>query len=262
MMAQLDPAEYVPNRSIPAKIIRRVTQWQSVKPMPITPHTGIVSFTFDDFPKSAAEHGADAMDTIGASATYYTCTGMAGHQNIMGEIFEADDLRPLLEAGHEIGTHTETHLDCSRVDAKTIEQELEANTKHLTDILGKPPQSHFAWPYGETHISGKNAARAKVNTARGILPGTNRKGSDLMQLRSYELTPDDWTTKRAADAIEDAANNGGWVTIFTHDVRRNPSPFGTTPEALNRLAKLSRDSGVQVLNMSEAYAQMIREAGL
>ena len=260
-MAQLDPAEYAPDRSIPAKFIRRFTQWRTVKPMPVTPRNGIVSFTFDDFPKSAAQHGADAMDAIGASATYYTCTGMAGHRNVMGEIFEANDLRPLLEAGHEIGTHTETHLDCSRVDTKTIEQELEANTKNLTEILGEAPKSHFAWPYGETHVGGKNAARAKVDTARGILPGTNRTGSDLMQLRSYELTPDDWTTKRAAQAIEDVAQNGGWVTIFTHDVRRTPSPFGTTPDALRKLAKLSRDSGAQVLNMSEAYTQMMREAG-
>ena len=260
-MAQLDPSKYTPDRSIPAKIIRRMTQWRTVKPMPVTPRTGIVSFTFDDFPKSAGQYGAEIMDGIGASATYYTCTGMAGHKNVMGEIFEADDLMPLIEAGHEIGTHTETHLDCSRVDANTIREEIETNTEHLTEILGEAPKLHFAWPYGETHIGGKRAVRSKIDTARGILPGTNRKGSDLMQLRSYELTPDDWTTDRAAKAIEDVATNGGWVTIFTHDVRSNPSPFGTTPDALKRLAKLSRDSGAQVMNMSEAYAQMMREAG-
>ncbi|MEL7231814.1 MAG: chitin deacetylase, partial [Pseudomonadota bacterium] len=56
------------------------------------------------------------------------------------------------------------------------------------------------------------------------------------------------------------ARKGGWTIIFTHDVRRNPSPFGTRPEALKRLVKLSQDTGLDVLSMSAAYALIQTEA--
>jgi peptidoglycan/xylan/chitin deacetylase (PgdA/CDA1 family) len=141
----LDPSKYNPDRSFPAKIKRRLTLWRVAKPMPTTPRKGIISFTFDDFPKSAAQHGAEAMDMIGASATYYTCTGMAGHTNVMGDIFTADDIAPLIKAGHEIGTHTETHLDCARVDTETIRSEISTNAANLEAIIGKTPEPHFAW---------------------------------------------------------------------------------------------------------------------
>jgi peptidoglycan/xylan/chitin deacetylase (PgdA/CDA1 family) len=256
----LDPSKYNPDRSFPAKIKRRLTLWRVAKPMPTTPRKGIISFTFDDFPKSAAQHGAEAMDMIGASATYYTCTGMAGHTNVMGDIFTADDIAPLIKAGHEIGTHTETHLDCARVDTETMRSEISTNAANLEAIIGKTPEPHFAWPYGETHFSGKSSIGDIVSTARGILPGINRKGSDLMQLRSFELTPEDWTTDRASKAIEQAARSGGWVTIFTHDVRKDPSAYGTTPAALQRLAKQASDSGADVLNISAAYEKITGEA--
>lgn len=256
----LDPSKYSPDRSLPAKIKRRLTYWRAAKPMGHTPNRGIVSFTFDDFPKSAAEYGAEALASEDVPGTYYVCTGMRGHTNVMGEMYDEADLHALSAAGHEIGAHTHSHLDCSRVNAATVRSEIEQNLDGLDAMRQGAAVAHFAWPYGETTRENKGKIGDLVSTARGILPGINGKGSDLMQLGAFELTPDQWTTERAANAIERTARKGGWTIIFTHDVRRNPSPFGTTPEALKRLVKLSQDAGLDVLSMSAAYAQIQTEA--
>lgn len=256
----MDPSKYSPDRSLPAKIKRRLTYWRVAQPMAHTPARGIVSFTFDDFPKSAAQHGADVLASRDVSGTYYTCTGMRGHTNVMGQIYDIEDLDVLSAAGHEIGAHTHSHLDCSTVDPVTVRREIEQNLGRLQAMDQHQAISHFAWPYGETTLKNKSNISDLVSTARGILPGINTKGSDLMQLGAFELTPDDWTTERAAKAIEQTARHGGWTIIFTHDVRQNPSPFGTKPEALKRLVNQSKDAGLDVLSMSAALAQIQTEA--
>ncbi|MEM7492296.1 MAG: polysaccharide deacetylase family protein [Pseudomonadota bacterium] len=252
----IDPSLYSPDRSLPAKLKRRLTYWRAAKPMRQTPRRGMISFTFDDFPKSAAQYGANALEDADAKGTFYTCTGMMGKTNLMGDMYNADDLEALASRGHEIAAHTHNHIDCGRVDPATVRSEICHNLAELQALKAPTNLPHFAWPYGETTLTNKTKINDLVCTARGILPGINKKGSDLMQLGAFELTPDQWTTKRAADAIEATAQKGGWTIIFTHDVRKNPSAFGTTPESVRHLAKQSRDAGLDILTMSEAFARL------
>ncbi len=247
---------YNPDRSLPAKLKRRMTQWRVAKPMLATPAQAIVSFTFDDFPKSAATYGAAALDAISAKGTYYVASGMAGMQTPSGAQFDSKDLAALAAAGHEIAAHTQNHLDCATVDASTVRDEIAANLADLSALLPETEINQFAWPYGETRFDVKSAVSDLVQTARGILPGINRAGSDLMQLRAFELSPDDITIARAAAAIEAAAREPGWVILYTHDVRAAPSDYGTTPSTLRQLTRLARDSGADVLTVSEAMTQM------
>ena len=255
-MAALDPSKYNPDRSFPAKIKRRLTQWRVAKPLSATPKQAVVTFTFDDFPKSAASYGADALAAIDAVGTYYACSGMMGARNLTGDLYTEDDVSTLVEAGHEIGAHTDSHLDCARVRTELVRSEINDNLRALDALDNKASIRNFAWPYGETHFAAKRGITDLVASARGILPGINRRGADLMQLRAYELSPEDWTTKRATAAIEAAAKTTGWVIIFTHDVRPSPSLYGTTPEALGNLTRLARDSGAQVISIAGALAQI------
>ncbi len=260
-MLARDPSSYSPDRSYPAKLKRRLTQWRTAKPLGALPARAIVTFTFDDFPKSAAEYGADALAAYDASATFYACSGMAGTSNLTGALFTSQDLAALVAAGHEIGAHTHNHLDCASAPVAAIRAEIETNLAALKRMAPAIPVGQFAWPYGETHWRAKAGITDLTGSARGILPGINRKGTDLMQLRAYELSPDDWTTKRAATAIETAARSGGWVIIFSHDVRARPSPFGTTPAVISQLARRARDAGADLLSVSGALSRIAPQAG-
>lgn len=256
----IDPAAFTPDRSLRGKLKRRLTYWRTARPLKHTPKRGVVCFTFDDFPRSAAEHGAEALAAFNLPATYYVCTGMRGHTNVMGEMYCEETLAEIVRLGHEVGAHTHSHLDCSQVDPAIVRQEITDNLDGLTALGQRQAVAHFAWPYGETTFQNKSALDDLVSTARGILPGINREGSDLMQLSAFELTPEPWTTERAVRAIEKTARTGGWTIIFTHDIQRSPSPFGTTPEAFKHIVKLAHDADVDVRTMSGAFAQIQTEA--
>jgi hypothetical protein len=59
----------------------------------------IVTFSFDDFPRSALTTGADIIEKCGGRATYYVSMGLMGQRNDLGEQFESADLQVLVERG-------------------------------------------------------------------------------------------------------------------------------------------------------------------
>ena len=255
-MTQIEP--YQPDRSLPAKLKRRWIQWRTVQPLPAFGSQALISFTFDDFPRSAAEAGAEALDQISAHGTYYVCSGMIEGDSVMGPLYRHDDLLALRDAGHQLSLHTHSHLDCGKAPLDQIEQEIADNQHQLSDWLELPKAQHFAWPYGETQLNAKRALISQVQSARGILPGINRTGSDVMQLRAMELTPAHASHQRARQAIETVAREGGWLILFTHDVQTDPSPFGVQTDVLKNLTQHAKQSGAHVVSIAEAM-QMIGE---
>ena len=53
-IAKLSPFDYSPSRTLSAKIQRRLTQSQTCAPLQQLPQS-LITFSFDDFPKSAAD---------------------------------------------------------------------------------------------------------------------------------------------------------------------------------------------------------------
>ena len=247
--------DYSPSRSFPAKIKRRLTQWRVTAPLCLQPNKPIVSFTFDDFPKSAAENGAEIVESVNGTATYYACSSLVGKQMTTGTQFDASDIAALRASGHEIGAHTHSHLDCSKARLSDVHDDIALNVRHLED-MGAPNITQFAYPYGETRIELKRELIKDFETARGVLAGVNTAASDRMHLRAFQLTPNPSTIQRAAAALKAAQNSPTWIVVFTHDVSRNPSPFGAHWEDLKQLANMARDIGADILSVGGAMKKM------
>lgn len=252
---QYSPFDYDCDNSLPAKIRRRMTQWRTSKRLAAVQRS-MITFSFDDFPISAADTGAEIMASINASAIYYTSTGLAGMTLQTGKQFEVDDMLAVAKAGHEIGAHTHSHLDCSTASLDVVIGDIERNLSELKNMGLAQPVKHFAYPYGETTIALKNELPDRFETCRGVMSGTNKSFCDSMQLRAMELSPDSMTTDRALDAIETATTHPTWLHIFTHDVRKKPSDYGTTPENLMRIARKARDSQIAIVTPSEAMRHL------
>ncbi len=80
----------------------------------LTNERPLISFTFDDFPKSALFTGGAILAEQGLSGTYYAAPGLIGTSTEVGPIFETSDLTHLLEAGHELASHTYSHISSRR----------------------------------------------------------------------------------------------------------------------------------------------------
>ncbi len=231
-----------PSRSLPAKIGRRLVQWSMAAPSTVAPDRPVVSFTFDDFPKSATR-GADIVEAAGGRAGFYATTSFMGQRGPMGEMFDAAMLMDLSKRGHEIGAHTHSHLDCARKPIERVEKDIGANLVVLAEAGLDATVSSFAWPYGETTYAAKRWAADTFATARGVLPGVNRGDSDRAQLRAVELGDGDARRKRAIAMLETCIRSKGWLIFFTHDVSPRPTEFGCSPDLIANLCKHAVDRG-------------------
>ena len=253
--ASLNPFDYEPERNFVAKVRRRFVQWNTVSPLGEL-NASIITFSFDDFPKSAADNGADILHGIDAKAIYYACSGLSGKSNRTGEQYEDKEIHQLVDAGHEIGAHTHFHKDCSTHPVDEVLTDIERNLDALKDMGVTYPIRHFAYPYGETSLPLKKALEEKFDTARGILRGHNFANSDKMQLRAMELTPDPMTIDRAINAINQAQRTPCWLHIFTHDIRSTPSDYGVNRNSFLRVARAARNSGIPILPPTEALQRL------
>lgn len=234
---------YSPPRSAPAAMQRHYVQWRRACRAQVAPDRPVVSFTFDEFPKSALI-GADIIESHGGRGGFYACTSMMGRRNpAVGEMFDAATLTELVGRGHEIGAHTHSRLDCARTRVEKVERDIAANLVALTEAGHTETVSSFSFPFGETTYWAKRWVGELFATGRGAGAGVNIGEVDRSQLRAIELGPTEMHRKRALAALKFCIDAKGWLFFFTRDVGRNPTKNGTTPALLDELTKTAVDGG-------------------
>ena len=234
---------YVPSRTAAAKVQRRVTQWRKACVAQVAPDRPVVSFTFDDFPKSAL-NGADVIEKHGGRAGFYACTSFLGQRSpVLGEMFDADTLGELRTRGHEVGAHSHTHLDCAKTRLEQVERDIGENLVALAEAGHHETVSAFAFPYGETTYLVKRWVGDVFATGRGILPGFNLGETDRSQMRAVELGASDAHRRRAIAMLEACLRRKAWLFFFTHDVGASPTTYGAPLDLIEELAARAADGG-------------------
>ncbi|WP_421858509.1 polysaccharide deacetylase family protein [Oceanicaulis sp.] len=231
---------------------QQLTRRLGVTPLKINLERPIVTFTFDDFPRSALELGAVRLKARGWCGTYYVSGGLAGVTNHHGELFDPQDLLTLKTEGHEIACHGYSHLDASRLPAETVMADAARNRAYLKAAgLDEAPTS-YAFAYGEATPQAKKRLLETYSSLRGVQPGINRGVADRGLLKSVPLDGGDAGLKRAVAAVKDAARNPGWLIFYGHDIQHQPSEWGCTPEFLDVVLHAVEHSGAQVMTQSAA----------
>jgi peptidoglycan/xylan/chitin deacetylase (PgdA/CDA1 family) len=248
-------APYTPPAGLVGKLKRRLTRLQARRALDCAQDRFLVSFSFDDFPKSAAHTGAAILERYGWRGTYYTSTGFENTDNHLGSLFSADDIGMLVGKGHEIGCHTENHIDCALNAPVVIEREVRRNQKRLR-ALGAPPLRSFAYPYGETSSQAKALLGQHYETLRGVKAGINRRFADAHQLSAVPIEGTEAQSDLALSYVENLKNSPGWLIFYTHDVRDTPGEWGCTPELFETICKAVKAAGFEVLPVGSAFAAL------
>ncbi len=248
---------YSPPRDITAKIKRRLVQAKAARPARLKLDQAALSICFDDFPRSAAEHGASILQRHGGRGTFYAAAGLTEQDGPCGLNFSAGDVLRLAAAGHEIGCHTYTHEDCAKLDVYDALVDLARNRDALAEMGHHGQLRALAYPYGETSAAFKSCLPPRFVTARGAAPGLNSGRVDLAQLRAYPLFGGDLT--RAHAALRRAARRKAWMIAYTHDVAEAPSPYGVTPDALERLLAAARQAGMLIAPVSLVLSRALHD---
>lgn len=224
----------------------------------------LISFTFDDFPRSALLEAGSILTRYGVLGTYYASLGLAGKESPMGAMFQAEDLEDLLHLGHELGCHTFGHCHSWNTPADVYERAIVENQKALALMLPGIKLETFAYPFSAPHLGVKRVAgryfaccRGGGLRARRYFPHAGGKTfnsgvTDLNLLCAVFLEQSRDNPEALKGLIDQNARGRGWLIFATHDVRDAPSRFGCTPSFFEQVVQWSLESGARVLPVIKA----------
>jgi peptidoglycan/xylan/chitin deacetylase (PgdA/CDA1 family) len=211
----------------------------------------VISFTFDDVPRSAISVGADILGQHGLKGTYYVCMGLAQTIHEAARHFGPDDLCWLAANGHEIGCHTFGHLSLRDHNVESIAADLDRNQLALQEVLPGFVPRQFAYPYGHIGIATWQLVKKRFETCRGTLSGIHtvvERFDRLFANSLYETVP----LAKNLRLIDSLMRRGGWLIFYTHDISTSPSSFGCTPQYFETVVAKAAASGAKVLKIGEA----------
>lgn len=243
---------YIPTSGLVGKAKRLGARYLSRSEIQVNLDRPLVTFSFDDFPKSAATYGARQLEARGWRGTYFAAAGFAGASNHHGEMFDGDDLQRLAAHGHEIACHTHSHLDAAIVEEADFLADVQANAAALSNLGLTAPLRTFAFPFGEATPGAKRALGKQFSALRGVRPGINRGRCDRTLLRAVALDGGEAGLKRALTAIADIEVNPGWLIFYGHDIQVAPSDWGCTPDFYDTVLTAASDLKCDVKTFSDA----------
>jgi len=215
----------------------------------------IVSFGFDDFPRSAYLVAGRILETYGGRGTYYVAPGLMGTSEDLGELCHLEDLHSVLEKGHELGTQTFQHSSCRTVSLNVFQEDVQKGIRELQQLTGVETL-HFAYPYGHLSLATKRRLGPVLRSSRSIFPGINGSELDLNLLLANRIYGDLGNSRQIEDLILRNAQQKGWLIFYTHDVRPNPSEYGCTPEIFEFAVSTAVKSGNRILTIDRLLAEI------
>ena len=190
--------------SVPPSVFRSQMEFLAASGIPVAPldqvfhQPGSVAITFDDGFANLAEHAFPLLERYGLPATVFVVSEYCGrHNDWPSQPLGAVPILPLLNwedlqklpAGIDIGAHTATHPDLSRLPAQDCEREMNSCRQQIEQRLGKAVPC-FAYPYGASSPEVRKLAARNFDLAVGtslrFLPAQPDR-MDLPRIDAYYL---------------------------------------------------------------------------
>lgn len=237
---------------------RRAARYLAVEAVEIAPEKGVFSLSFDDFPASAWTEAGPVMKAHGVTATYYVCGGLCDGVNMGRDQYRLEHLQALHAAGHEVGCHTFGHTSALRMDAEALRLSLDANAAWVARRLDGHRMATFAWPFGDATVSAKRVVRGRFAMARGVRGGINAGREDRALIKSIGLESRRLPGYDLEGLMAETAARRGWLNAYGHDVSDRPTDYGCTPDDLDRVLRLAKAAGLQIMPVGEAWGVVAR----
>jgi peptidoglycan/xylan/chitin deacetylase (PgdA/CDA1 family) len=240
--------------SLPKPLQRRMARWCGQNKHAIQPAVPLISFTFDDFPRSALVQGGAVLSEIGFRATYYACFGLMDQSSPTGTLFSPSDFPALMQ--HEIGSHTFDHCDAWGTEPAEFEASIVRNEQFVARELPGVTMASLSYPISYPRPETKRRTAGHYECARGGGQTYNAGATDLNYLKAFFLEQSRDDLDSIKRAVDDNSRAGGWLILATHDICESPTRFGCTPGFFKQVVAYVAQSGAVVLPVSEAFARI------
>lgn len=229
------------------------------RPLAIKSDSPLISFTFDDFPRSALFTGGQILNRCGLVGTYYVSLGLAGAETPTGTMFVHDDLRIALEEGHELGCHTYPHCHSWQTDPSAFEQAVTDNQRALSKVLPEARFETFSYPISPPRPLSKQKIARHFLCCRGSGQTFNSGMADLNQLSAFFLEQSRDSLPTVKDMIDRNAQARGWLIFATHDVAEQPTRYGCTPQFFTAVVEYAIHSGAKIMPVASAVRELMQQ---
>lgn len=234
-------------------IRRRAVDLIPANPFRLRSDVGIVSFTFDDFARSSLLEGGRILNAHGLAGTYYVSGGLTDREENARLCHSEQDLLAASKDGHEIGSHGMGHVAAPTLSRDAYETDLQANADFVTRVLGEAVVQSYSYPFGERTLRDKRIVARRFKTGRSIRLGINRGLCDLADLRANAIYAGNFDEREVRRLIAMAARSRGWLVFYTHDISKDPTPWGCLPRMFEIAVRHAVESGCRVMPVREAF---------
>lgn len=183
----------------------------------LDPSRPMVAITYDDGPAKYTDSILDCLEKYGARATFFV------QGNSVSKYPQA--VKRAVSIGCEIGNHTKTHANLSKLDASQISAELSDTNNAVFNAAGVYPKL-FRPPYGAYNNAVLSAAK--------------------MPAVMWSVDTLDWKTRNAGKTLESVQKSvrDGSI-ILMHDIH------APTADAAESVIKYLLKQGYQLVTVSE-----------
>lgn len=218
----------------------------------VRPSEPLISFTFDDFPRTALHVAGKILKEHNLAGTYFVSLGLVGKDSPSGPICTAEDVLEAFAQGHELGSHTFSHRHSWTTDGRTFEQSLIENQEALQRLIPSASFRSFAYPISLPNLAAKRACAKYFECSRGGGQTYNVGRTDLNQMSAFFLEKTADNVDRVKEIIDRNVSARGWLILATHDVTADPSQYGCAPEFFRDVVLYAVASGARILPISDA----------
>jgi len=223
------------------------------RPVKIKTNVPYISFTFDDFPRSALQTGGAILKSFGVAGTYFASFGLMGKQAPVGPIFLPEDLTELQQQSHELGCHTFGHCDAWKTKPAAFETSVIENRRAMNELLPGASLRTISYPINPPRARTKRIIGRHFVCCRGGGQTFNVGTADLNYLLAFFLEKSRHAPEAVKDLIDRNRQARGWLIFATHDVCASPSPFGCRPDFFHDVVQCAVDSGARILPLVQAW---------
>ncbi len=236
------------NRRLAPFAFRRTMQMRNARP--------IVSFSFDDVPRSACTRGAAILEAAGGYGTYYVCGSLCDRAEDGETYLTSQDLVALNGRGHELGCHTFSHVHVPTLGSEAIRTEIYRNARFIEQACGDVLLRNFSYPFGDVSPRSRAMAQSHYSSCRGITAGVNRGTIDLGLLKAISIYDRTYEQNLITRYLDFALRTNGWLIFYTHDVDDPPSLHGTSQSVFERLVTKVAELNIPILTVRSALGEI------
>jgi len=237
---------------LPMAYARRMARWFARRRFSLSAGAPLITFTFDDFPRTALTAGGAILEEAGARGSYFVAMGLESQTIATGRMFSAADLNDLLGRGHELGCHTYHHYPAWETSTADYESSVDRNAVALAELPQAIQAQIHSYPISYPRPASKRRIARRFRGCRAGGQAPNRGTVDLNYLNSFFIEQSVGDFGAIERVIAENIAQGGWLIFSTHDVTDSHTRFGCSPAFFAKVVRAARNSGAEIKTMSKA----------